>query len=87
VAYVGRTAFGGEDPGAEGPGWVVADVLGVAALEVGDPVGVFVLVEGDDFALGHGVQKISTQKAQSSQSGEKRKNPHPEVRRVRHRPS
>lgn len=47
-------AFRGEDPGAEGPRWVVANVLGMAALEVGDPVGVFVLVEGDDFAFGHG---------------------------------
>jgi hypothetical protein len=28
----------------------VADVLGVATLEVGDPVAVFVLMEGDDFA-------------------------------------
>lgn len=54
MAYVGRTAFGGEDPGAESPGWVVADVLGVAALEVGDPVGLVVLVKGDDFAFGHG---------------------------------
>jgi hypothetical protein len=28
----------------------VADVLSVAALEVGDPVALLVLVEGDDFA-------------------------------------
>jgi hypothetical protein len=32
----------------------MADVLSVAAFEVGDPVGVLVLVKADDFALGHG---------------------------------
>jgi hypothetical protein len=32
----------------------VADVLGVSAVEVGDPVELLVLVEGDDFAMdGH----------------------------------
>jgi len=33
----------------------MADVLGVAAFEVSDPVGLFVVMEGDDFAEdGHG---------------------------------
>ena len=55
MAEAAGAAFGGEDPGAKGPGRVVADVLGVAAVEVGDPVGLLVLVEGDDFAGdGHG---------------------------------
>jgi hypothetical protein len=33
---VGGTAFGRDYPGTDGPRWVVADVLGVAAFEVGD---------------------------------------------------
>jgi hypothetical protein len=32
----------------------VADVLRVDRLEVGNPVALIVLVEADDFALGHG---------------------------------
>lgn len=39
------TAFLGEHPGAELPGWVVADVAGMATGEVGDPVAFFVLVK------------------------------------------
>ena len=46
-------AFGSENPGAEGPGWIVAEVLGVATFEVGDPVALGVLMERDDFAQGH----------------------------------
>jgi hypothetical protein len=67
VAEVGGAALGGEEPGAKSPGRVVADVLGVAALEVGDPVEVGVLVEGDDFAEWHTVEEISPQGARSSQ--------------------
>jgi hypothetical protein len=65
VAEVGGAAFGSEDPWAEGPGWAVADVLRVAAFEVGHPVAIGVLVKGDDLAVGHG--GISPQRAQSSQ--------------------
>lgn len=55
AAEVRGAAFGSEDPGTEGPGWIVADVLGVAAVEVSNPVGLVVLMEGDDFAEdGHG---------------------------------
>jgi len=43
-------AFGSEDPGTEGPGWIMADVLGVATFEVSDPVRLVVLMKGDDFA-------------------------------------
>jgi len=50
VAEAGGAAFGGEDPGAESPGRVMADMLGVPAREVGNPVGLLVLVKGDDFA-------------------------------------
>ncbi len=69
AADVRGATFGGEDPGAEGPGRVVADVLGVAALQVGDPVGLLVLVESDDFVQrGHRKRRtISPQRAQSSQ--------------------
>ena len=38
VAEVGGAALGSEDPRAESPGWIVADVLGVAAFEIGDPI-------------------------------------------------
>jgi hypothetical protein len=49
-AEAGGTAFGGGDPLAGGPGWIVAEMLGVAAVEIGDPVIFGVLMEGDDFA-------------------------------------
>jgi hypothetical protein len=47
---VGGTALLGEDPFAERPRWVMADVLGVAAFELSDPVTLIILVEGDDSA-------------------------------------
>ena len=53
MAEVGGAAFGGGDPGADAPGRIVADVLGVAAVQVGDPVAAVVLVEGDDFTESH----------------------------------
>ena len=37
-----------ENPRPHLPGRVVADMLGVTAGEIGDPVMVFVLMEGDD---------------------------------------
>jgi hypothetical protein len=43
-----------DDPGAIGPGRIVADVLVVAALEFGDPIIVLVLMKPYDFAFGHG---------------------------------
>jgi hypothetical protein len=53
-ANAGGAAFGGGNPFADSPRWVVADVLGVSAVEVGDPVELLVLVERDDFAMdGH----------------------------------
>lgn len=55
MADVRGAAFGSEDPGTEGPGWVMADVLRMAAVEVSNPVRLVVLMEGDDFAEdGHG---------------------------------
>ena len=63
---MGGAAFWGEDPGADGPRRVVADVLGVAAFEIGDPVEVGILVEGNDFAERH-TEEISPQGARSSQ--------------------
>ena len=53
VAEMRIAAFGSEYPGADGPGRIVTEVLGVAAFEVGDPVSLIVLMEGDDFAGGH----------------------------------
>jgi len=53
MADVGGAAFRTDDPRADSPRWIVADVLRVAAFEVGDPVVVFVLVEGNDFARRH----------------------------------
>ena len=53
MAEMGSSAFGSENPGAEGKGRIVAEVLGVAAFEVGDPVALSILMEGDDFAGGH----------------------------------
>ena len=50
---MGGTAFGSEDPGADGPGRIMTDMLGVAAFEVGDPVAFGVLMESDDFARCH----------------------------------
>ena len=50
MAEVFTAALQAGDPRAVGPGWIVADVLLVAAFEFGDPVFVFILVEADDFA-------------------------------------
>jgi hypothetical protein len=61
LTYVGGAACWRGDPGAEGPGWVVADVLGVAAFEVGDPMAFGILVKRDDFARwGHGSKEDFT---------------------------
>ncbi|HVY94420.1 MAG TPA: hypothetical protein VHA14_16780 [Bryobacteraceae bacterium] len=46
-----RAARRGGDPRAVFPRRFVADVLGVAAFEIGNPVSIFVLVEGDDAAF------------------------------------
>jgi len=48
LAYFFKALRGVEDPGAGLPGWLVAQVLGVAARELGDPVLIVVLVEPDD---------------------------------------
>ena len=53
LAKLRRSAPFGLGPGAALPRWVVADVLGVSAAQVGNPVGVFVLVEAND-RLEHG---------------------------------
>jgi hypothetical protein len=54
-AAVRGAAVGSENPGAEGPGWIMADVLAVAAFEVSDPMGLVIPMEGDDLAEdGHG---------------------------------
>lgn len=47
-------AFGSDDPGTVLPGWIVPDVLGMTAFEVGDPVVVLILVKADDAALNRG---------------------------------
>src|ERR1044072_8016764 len=46
------SAFGGHRPGTIGPGRVVADMLVVAAFELGNPVLLGILKESDD-ALVH----------------------------------
>ena len=43
-------AFWGEDPFAERPRWIMADMLRVATGEVSDPMTLNILVERDDFA-------------------------------------
>jgi len=48
LAYFFKALRGVEYPGAGLPGWLVAQVLGVAARELGDPVLIVVLVEPDD---------------------------------------
>jgi hypothetical protein len=53
VADMLAAALGSDDPGAAGPGRVMADVLSVAAFQFGDPIGVLVLMEPDDFARQH----------------------------------
>jgi hypothetical protein len=50
MADVSLAAFGGTDPVAFRPRRVVADVLLVAAFEVGYPVGLWISVEADNFA-------------------------------------
>ena len=57
MAEMGLPAFGSEHPRAESPGRIVADVVRVAALKVGDPVTVLVLVKADDFSQGHSKTK------------------------------
>jgi hypothetical protein len=49
---VGRSAFGSGDPRSKGPWRIVADVLRMAAFELGDPVQVFILLKADDFSWG-----------------------------------
>ena len=46
------TALLGYNPRADGPRGIVAHVLAVAALEIGDPIAGVVLVESHDLALG-----------------------------------
>ena len=48
AADVAIAAFFGDDPGASGPGRIVADVLRMAAIQIGHPVRFFILVEGGD---------------------------------------
>jgi len=48
LAYFFKALRGVEHPGAGLPGWLVAQVLGVAAGQLGDPVLVVVLMEPDD---------------------------------------
>jgi hypothetical protein len=43
-------AFGSGDPVTDSPRGIVADVLLMAALEFGDPIEMFVLMEADDFS-------------------------------------
>jgi len=52
VAKLRGAALFGLDPGTALPGRVVADVPGVSAGEIGDPVMLFVLMEAGDW-LGH----------------------------------
>jgi hypothetical protein len=42
------TAFPRSYPGPYGPGWVMTDVLGMAAVEVRYPIAVFVLMKADN---------------------------------------
>lgn len=53
MAEVGVAALGGDNPRTVRPGRVMANMLGVATLEVGDPVAVIVLMKADDFTLRH----------------------------------
>ncbi len=48
LAYFFQALCGVQYPGAGLPGWLVAQVLGVAAGQLGDPVLVIVLVETGD---------------------------------------
>ena len=50
MADVSLAAFGGTNPVTFRPRRVVADVLLVTAFEVGDPVGLWISVEADNFA-------------------------------------
>lgn len=40
-----------DDPGAEGPGWVMTDMAGMPAIKVGYPIAKFVLVKSNDGSL------------------------------------
>ncbi len=46
----------------------MADVLGVAAVEVGDPVRLLVLVEGDDFARDGHEEDFTTECAEFTEA-------------------
>ena len=48
VAYFFKALRGVKDPGAGLPGWLVPQVLGVAAGQFGDPVPVVILMETND---------------------------------------
>jgi hypothetical protein len=50
---MGGATLGCDDPGAAGPRRIVAQMLGVATVEVGNPVTKIVLVESDNFAVGN----------------------------------
>ena len=60
MSEMGGASFGSENPGAESPRWIVAKVLGVATFEVGDPMALGVLMEGNDFAQRHFYQTAVT---------------------------
>ena len=51
AAKVGRAALRSNHPRPVLPRRIVADMLGVAALEVGDPIAVLVLMKGNNSAL------------------------------------
>ncbi|KWU50382.1 hypothetical protein AWV77_14030 [Pseudomonas palleroniana] len=48
LAYFFKALRGIEYPASGLPGWLVAQVLGVAAGELGDPMLIVILVEPDD---------------------------------------
>jgi hypothetical protein len=50
VAHVLEATLRGGHPVMLGPGRIVADVLLMAALQLGDPIPVFIHMEADDFA-------------------------------------
>jgi hypothetical protein len=50
IADVRLSTFGSRDPMARRPGWIMADVLLMPTLEVGNPVRLLVLVKADDFS-------------------------------------
>ena len=56
MADVTLAALFGEHPGPRGPGWVVPNVLRVAAIQVGDPVRFLVLMKSCDPANQRGLE-------------------------------